>query len=122
MIMAKKQHMRFVLMFLMALVLIFPPLTSIAADALGIELAHHHCDSHAGDGANPEHEDDAMQSHGHSAAESDPFQCEQCHVALAALTVEPDLALRADINLLLDFLALALLPVQGPRSFKPPIA
>ena len=120
-IMAAKRHMRPVLLVLMALVLVFPPLTSVMADSLGIELAHHHCTSLAGEAGDIDANHDAVNAQDHEAAETDPYQCDQCHVALMALAVDTDLVFGADVVSPEENLALALVPVHGPPSFKPPI-
>jgi hypothetical protein len=120
-IMAAKRHARPALLVLMALVLVLPPLTSVLADGLGIELAHHHCTSLAGDAGDIHANHDAVNAHDHGAAETDPFQCDQCHVALTALAFDTDLMFGADVVGPEGHLALALVPVHGPPTFKPPI-
>ncbi len=94
----------------MAVLLVFPPLTSVAADGLGIELAHHHCASHDDD---PDH---------HDSAKTDPYQCDQCHIAIVAMMIEAGDLIGSDQFVPHARPAVKLLPVRVPPVFRPPIA
>jgi len=120
MIMATRRHSRGIILFLMAAFLIFPPLASVLADGLGIDLAHHHCDSH-GHGA-VAHEVDVPGSENHGAAQTDPFQCDQCHLVLAAVSYDMAVAGRARVPLPDPDVVRVLSSVRTPPAFKPPIA
>ena len=104
----------------MAAFLISPPLTSVLADGLGIDLAHHHCESLSHDAGIQEA--GTPDSENRSTAESDPFQCDQCHLAFAAVSY--DMAVTSGVLALLPDLDVvrALSPVRMPPAFKPPIA
>lgn len=105
---------------MMAALLVFPPLTSVVADGLGIELAHHHCDSHGHDAVPDGTVDpDADQ---HNTAEIDPFQCDQCHLVLAALGPEWVFSGRALVPVPDPVSVRVLSPVRTSPEFRPPIA
>lgn len=136
-IMAKRRHTHPLILGLMALILVFPPITGAVAASFGIDLSHHHCGSdvhdsmvshHDGDHTEPSvlskpvpHSDsDHLESHG--ATESDPYQCDQCHVALAALANDAPLPLIVPSLLPSPETASMLFEVRPPPAFKPPIA
>ena len=122
MIMAAKRHIHPAFLVLMAVILVFPPLTSAVAEGLGIELAHHHCQSHEFDTSHTDTGLDADHTGRHGNAETDPFQCDQCHIALAAITSDIPLGIGAETLSPEAHPAMALLPVRTPPAFKPPIA
>lgn len=119
-IMATRRHSRSVILFLMAAFLIFPPLTSVLADGLGIDLAHHHCDSHGHDAV--AQAADTLDSENHGAAETDPFQCDQCHLVLAAVSYDMVITSGVLVPLPDPGVVRVLLSVRIPPAFKPPIA
>lgn len=108
--MVRRRQSNPIILALLALVLILPPLTSAVADGLGIDIAHHHCET--------EHDADTDL---HDGAEADPYQCDQCHVALAALPTYVlanfgSKSLAPEIHPIVE-----LLSVRAPPIFKPPI-
>ena len=108
--MATRWHKHSIVLGFLAVLLVFPPLTSVVADGLGIDLAHHHCESHDDD---PDHQE---------SAKADPYQCDQCHVATVAMVMDADILVRSD-QLAPDARpAVQLLPVRAPPVFRPPIA
>ena len=131
--MAKKRHIRAVVPYLMALALVFPPLTSTLADSLGLDLAHHHCAEH-GVEKRAEHGMETLADHdvdpGDRAAahdhantgDHDPFQCDQCHFAFAALPADLYAASSALVGLPSAGDMVRLRSADPPLSFKPPIA
>lgn len=104
----------------MAALLIFPPLTSVVADGLGIDLTHHHCESHGHD-AEPEATHD-LDADSHDAAESDPFQCDQCHIVMAALGTDWALSSRFLMSRPGPGVLKELSSIRTLPAFKPPIA
>lgn len=110
----------------MAALLIFPPLTSVLADGLGIDLAHHHCESHGHDAfaheAHEAHEGDTEEPESHGAAEIDPFQCDQCHLVLAAVSYDMAVLSRLPAPAPAPGVVRILSSVRTPPAFKPPIA
>ena len=128
--MATRRYSRSITLFLMAAFLISPPLTSVLADGLGIDLAHHHCEFRSHDAGTHDagtqeagtQEAGTPDSENHSTAESDPFQCDQCHLVFAAVSY--DMAVTSGFLVLLPDpdAVRALSPVRMPPAFKPPIA
>ena len=82
----------------------------MVADGLGIELAHHHCASHDDD---HDHE---------NSAKIDPYQCDQCNVAIVAMITDEDDLIRSDHLVPVARPTVQLLPVRAPPVFRPPIA
>ena len=119
-IMATRRHIRGALIILMAAFLILPPLTSAVADGFGVDLTHHHCESHGDDTSANGADGDDFDRHG--SAESDPFHCDQCHIVVAALTVDVSVSMRAAALLPQPDVIPVLCSVRTPPAFKPPIA
>lgn len=126
--MAMRRHNNPMILGLLALVLVFPPLTSVVAAGFGLDLSHHHCGSEIHDSTVSHHDLD-IENHSsdhhldpHGAAESDPYQCDQCHVALAALAADSPAPLIALMPLPSPDRAAVLYAVRPPPAFKPPIA
>ena len=117
--MVTRRYSRSITLFLMAAFLVSPPLTSVLADGLGIDLAHHHCDSLSHDAGTQEA--GTPDSLNHGTAESDPFQCDQCHLVFAAVSY--DMAVTSGVLVLFPDpdVVRALSPVRMPPAFKPPI-
>ncbi|MEQ8734407.1 MAG: hypothetical protein RIC29_05750 [Rhodospirillaceae bacterium] len=119
--MATRRHIRAVWFCLLAALLISPPLTSAVADGLGIDLTHHHCDA-------DDHSimasvaDESGQSISHDAAEADPYTCDHCHVAFAALMIDAAFSVPKGMSLPLPDRVTALSAVRVSPAFKPPIA
>ncbi|NKB43763.1 MAG: hypothetical protein GKS03_05740 [Alphaproteobacteria bacterium] len=118
--MATRRHLRGVLLFLLAAFLVLPPLTSAVAAGFGVDLTHHHCDSHGDDASTDDVDDDDLDRHG--SAESDPFQCDQCHIVLAALNDDASVPDRFTAPLPEPGVIPELFSVRTPPAFKPPIA
>lgn len=119
-IMATRRHIRALWFCLLAALLISPPLTSAVAEGLGIDLAHHHCESAA-------HDDDAnlaLDQHpeAHGAPASDPYHCDQCHAVVAALALDMAFSVFRPMPLPTPDRVSALMAVRVPPAFRPPIA
>ena len=125
--MANRRHMRSAILCLMAALIVLPPLTSAVADGLGIDMTHHHCDFDVFEAALDDHAADLgagqtdRELERHGSAESDPFQCDQCHIVLAAMSPEM-MFLARSVAPLPDPEALPVLASVPPsQAFKPPI-
>lgn len=112
--------MRGALIILMAAFLILPPLTSAVAEGFGVDLTHHHCESHDEDASANGVEGDDLDRHG--SAESDPFLCDQCHIVLAAMSIDAPVAIRTTALLPDPEEIPVLSSVRTAPAFKPPIA
>lgn len=112
--------MRGALLILMAAFLILPPLTSAVADGFGVDLTHHHCESHTEH--TPSDSADGEDFDLHGSSESDPFHCDQCHIVVVALSVEVSVLVRAAALLPDPDIIPALSSVHTAPAFKPPIA
>lgn len=104
-------------------------MTSVLAAGLGLDLSHHHCgpEVHESDDLHHHAEPDVEHSNGqhleqHGSSERVPYQCDQCHIALAALANEVFVALIVPSPLPSPETASVLFAVQPPPAFKPPIA
>lgn len=111
--------MRRLAIALIGLLLVLPPLAGAMASALGYTTAHHHCH-------NPMHGDEAQTPtpqpthHDDNAPLSDPFQCDDCHIAMAAIVVVPMiLPVRPVVSFDSDF-AKSLQPRTTRPLFRPP--
>lgn len=127
-----RRHNNPVMLGLLALMLVFPPLTSVVAAGLGLDLGHHHCGTEVHDSSVIHHDeglfvDETAVQHSahlehHGANQSEPYQCDQCHVVLAALATD----LPADLSVVSPIpnpeKVAVLFAVRPPPAFKPPIA
>lgn len=118
-IMATRRHFRGAFLILLAAFLILPPLTGAVAQGFGIDLTHHHCDSHVA--LSDFHGSDTDDLDVHGEAESDPFHCDQCHMVLAALSNDLPRLICAPAVLPQPELSPMLSSVRIPPAFKPPI-
>lgn len=130
--MAMRRRNNPVLFGLLALMLVFPPLTGVVAGGLGLDLSHHHCESDAHGTHGLQHHDgpvasDATHKSGthldrHGAPQSDPYQCDQCHMVLAAIATDLPLSVISPSPLPSPETATMLLAVRPPPAFRPPIS
>lgn len=130
--MAMRRHNNPVMLGLLALMLVFPPLTSVVAGGFGLDLSHHHCGDEVHDSTLSHHDggvavEETADQHivhleRHGANQSEPFQCDQCHAAFAALATDLPAALVARSSLPSPGKAAILFAVRPPSAFKPPIA
>jgi|DEB0MinimDraft_10_1074344.scaffolds.fasta_scaffold87047_2 hypothetical protein len=123
--MATKRHIRSLITAVFAAALVFPPLMSTVAAGFGVDLAHHHCDEHGietlADHGDGEH-DDAASGHDHAeTGDHDPFQCDQCHFAFAALPADLIAPVPATVGLPDEDSVVRLRAADPPFRFKPPI-
>lgn len=132
-IMAMRRHNNSMFLGLLALILVFPPLTSVVAAGLGLDLSHHHCGSEVHDSVVSHHDSDHdVHRHAehvpgpdleqHGSSDSEPYQCDQCHVVLAAMAYDVAVAVMATSPLPSPDSAAMLFAVRPPPAFKPPIA
>ncbi len=132
--MARKRHIRSTLVALMGLALVCPPLTGAIAAGFGLDLAHHHCDDHgietladhakdAHDHAHEHDVDNLTDAHAHAGTgDHDPYQCDQCDIALVALPADAVIQPHTEVTLPAVQDVLRLRAADPPLAFKPPIA
>lgn len=126
--MAKRRQQNPLILGLLAFLLVCPPMTSVMAAGLGVDLSHHHCGPDVHEAGDVHHHEPDVEHSGiepfeqHGSSERVPYQCDQCHIALAAMTSDMPVALIVEAPLPSPETVVVLYAIPPPPAFKPPIA